>query len=447
MNPTLLLNASAFSAAADVVPASGSEDRGNNQLPLERDVAWQRALENAQEGDLAGMFSPWRPDTSAAMLGQDASGDAALRQTAVAMTVGLSSPSVAAGAVVLQPSGRPSAQWSPAPSADQPAPALPHSLDAHSQPYRQGLLPENAMARSAPAAPPESGSWSAPAAWSKRAAATPAPPVPHSLDSHSQPYAPILAPAAKIADGNDSAVHPEDGVAIDRSAATPATIPATGEQPGAVEVGNAVPAAPVTGQASVAPAQASANAVLAGALAAALQTALSVAVVPVSSATAMASIPTPGPARSAGLPMAGSDPVPAGEAPADDLLAGTALEEEPVETMLGTGGAPAAGYADRSAGSEPREPVRLYAEWSDQGVSVWLGADANQGLQVSDLVSQVQQWLAGQGERLLAVVCNGRVVQSDAGAKAEDEPSFGLGQGGGSDLPPAPGRLNISNRY
>ena len=59
-----------------------------------------------------------------------------------------------------------------------------------------------------------------------------------------------------------------------------------------------------------------------------------------------------------------------------------------------------------------REPLRVHAEWSDAGVRVWLGADA-QGLAAVDAVTrQLQQWLRGQGTRLLGVVCNGLQVWS-----------------------------------
>lgn len=63
--------------------------------------------------------------------------------------------------------------------------------------------------------------------------------------------------------------------------------------------------------------------------------------------------------------------------------------------------------------SSPEEPLRLYAEWSDQGVRLWLGANANYSLPLDQLAQQVQQWLANHGERLLSLVCNGRAYWQD----------------------------------
>ena len=69
----------------------------------------------------------------------------------------------------------------------------------------------------------------------------------------------------------------------------------------------------------------------------------------------------------------------------------------------------------RDAGATgERDVLRVHAEWSDAGVRVWLGADA-QGLAAVDAVTrQLQQWLGSQGTRLLGVVCNGKEVWSAA---------------------------------
>ena len=78
--------------------------------------------------------------------------------------------------------------------------------------------------------------------------------------------------------------------------------------------------------------------------------------------------------------------------------------------------------------AEPAEhaPVRLYAEWSEQGVKVWLGADADQLQNLPVLAQQVQQWLGGQGERLISLVCNGQDVTTEAEAGLD----FANGQSG-----------------
>ena len=56
------------------------------------------------------------------------------------------------------------------------------------------------------------------------------------------------------------------------------------------------------------------------------------------------------------------------------------------------------------------EAVRLYAEWSGQGVRIWLGSDAGGQIPVAGLALQLQRLLAAQGERLLGLVCNGQSV-------------------------------------
>ncbi|RKP48420.1 hypothetical protein [Trinickia fusca] len=65
-----------------------------------------------------------------------------------------------------------------------------------------------------------------------------------------------------------------------------------------------------------------------------------------------------------------------------------------------------------SIGSDAEDPpaVRLHAEWSADGVRVWLGADRGEPVPLAALVNGLHSWLAGQRTRLLSVVCNGRLV-------------------------------------
>jgi hypothetical protein len=56
------------------------------------------------------------------------------------------------------------------------------------------------------------------------------------------------------------------------------------------------------------------------------------------------------------------------------------------------------------------DAVRLYAEWSEQGVRIWLGSEAGGQIPVAGLALQLQRLLAAQGTRLLALVCNGQSV-------------------------------------
>lgn len=69
--------------------------------------------------------------------------------------------------------------------------------------------------------------------------------------------------------------------------------------------------------------------------------------------------------------------------------------------------------ASASAASE-REPLRVHAEWSDNGVRVWMGADLQGLAAVGAVTRQLQQWLGRQGVRLLGVVCNGQEIWSSA---------------------------------
>lgn len=56
------------------------------------------------------------------------------------------------------------------------------------------------------------------------------------------------------------------------------------------------------------------------------------------------------------------------------------------------------------------EPTRLYAEWSSQGVSLWLGTDAATADTAVALAGALRRWMAGRGERLQSLVCNGQTV-------------------------------------
>jgi hypothetical protein len=91
-------------------------------------------------------------------------------------------------------------------------------------------------------------------------------------------------------------------------------------------------------------------------------------------------------------------PIP-GEAPQESM------ETAPADARNRFAPAPPAG---------PREPVRTHVEQVDGGVRVWLGADAQALPAVDAMVAQLQQWFAGQGIRLLNLVCNGRSVWSAA---------------------------------
>lgn len=89
-------------------------------------------------------------------------------------------------------------------------------------------------------------------------------------------------------------------------------------------------------------------------------------------------------AAAAGARMTGEPAAPSSPAPATRLPTGAATDE--------------------------REPLRVHAQWSDDGVHLWLGADVGGFAAVNAVTAQLQQALAAQGTRLLRVICNGRDI-------------------------------------
>jgi hypothetical protein len=71
------------------------------------------------------------------------------------------------------------------------------------------------------------------------------------------------------------------------------------------------------------------------------------------------------------------------------------------------------------------EPIRVHADWSEQGVRLWLGMDAAALDSLDQITLQLQAWLAAQGLRLRSMACNGRFLVPDAsgpGASPVSEP-------------------------
>ncbi|HEX7638415.1 MAG TPA: hypothetical protein VF457_08470 [Burkholderiaceae bacterium] len=97
--------------------------------------------------------------------------------------------------------------------------------------------------------------------------------------------------------------------------------------------------------------------------------------------------------------------------------------------------------APHAEDSRDRDPLRVHAEWSDAGVRVWLGADAQGQDQVAAATRQLQEWLSAQGTRLLSVVCNGRSVWPVPGSlrpspsASDPEPAPGPGRASPALLP------------
>lgn len=106
---------------------------------------------------------------------------------------------------------------------------------------------------------------------------------------------------------------------------------------------------------------------------------------------------------SVAMPPAARIVMPLGPGLAFDVPTSTA----PTERAPADAGAP----ADRAvpAAGEP-QPLRVHAQWSADGVSVWLGCDAGALPALDEFIAQLQRTLAARGERLARVVCNGREV-------------------------------------
>jgi hypothetical protein len=58
--------------------------------------------------------------------------------------------------------------------------------------------------------------------------------------------------------------------------------------------------------------------------------------------------------------------------------------------------------------------LRVHAEWTNEGLSLWLGVDPDRSLPLEQmtrhLLHQLQLRLAAGGTRLLRLVCNGHTV-------------------------------------
>lgn len=105
----------------------------------------------------------------------------------------------------------------------------------------------------------------------------------------------------------------------------------------------------------------------------------------------------------------------------------TAVQCPPAEAGGGPADpAPALERQARSMGAAPHmqagnaSGTRVYAQWTEAGALLWLGMDGSAsqvGFQAAAIVPSLQRALREQGQRLVRVVCNGRVV-FDAGMQA-----------------------------
>jgi hypothetical protein len=96
-------------------------------------------------------------------------------------------------------------------------------------------------------------------------------------------------------------------------------------------------------------------------------------------------------------------------------------------------GAPSGGAATPT----PLDPVRVHAEWSDDGVRIWLGVDADAGAlsaRVESLSRELRRRLDASGARLLRIVFNGRVVWEERAASQPSPEARALALAPSSDL-------------
>lgn len=96
--------------------------------------------------------------------------------------------------------------------------------------------------------------------------------------------------------------------------------------------------------------------------------------------------------------------------PTATAMRGGVLSHRAGQEVRVDGAEPAANMAGSRSGA-PREPIRLHADWSAEGVRLWLGMDASHFGSVELINAQLQRWLSTQGLKLLSMSVNGRVVE------------------------------------
>lgn len=384
-----------MTAAASLTASSGTpatpapESTRQPSIPA-RDTAWSRALVEAEDGDSAGGMADWTAPQDAPMQGLTASGDTIMRQSAVAMTIGLVSPVVASASV--QP-----AYGTPMPAASVKRPDIAAGKVAgavrvaSAQPKtepRPAVAPVTGSSV-AQAAVPRAGVQGQSAAPAPVRATTPISALKAVIQAQTGG---TVAIAASAADTLAPAARSGGNPASSQQLATPAAPPA---DPAATAPNDDLIARPpVPNRAGIVQ--------LTG-------LALPAAIAETAAAAPASDLVPPAPPTSrSGIVQLTGLAGPEGAAEPDETVPAEPDHAVPVpETTIGT--------------AEPAEhaPVRLYAEWSEQGVKVWLGADADQLQNLPVLAQQVQQWLGGQGERLISLVCNGQDVTTEAEAELD----------------------------
>ncbi|AMO22194.1 hypothetical protein GCM10027034_25020 [Ramlibacter solisilvae] len=88
------------------------------------------------------------------------------------------------------------------------------------------------------------------------------------------------------------------------------------------------------------------------------------------------------------------------------------VQPEAALRRSGAGAANASGV--KHSPQAAQEPIRVHADWSADGVRIWLGMDAGTQQALPAIRAQLQRWLAAQGFKLFAISCNGRLLERES---------------------------------
>jgi hypothetical protein len=80
----------------------------------------------------------------------------------------------------------------------------------------------------------------------------------------------------------------------------------------------------------------------------------------------------------------------------------------------------------------PVESIRVHAEWSEDGVRLWVGVDADVLSSLDQITQQLQAWVAGRGLRLRALSCNGQALSREFPAQEYADFTHASGEPAGS---------------
>ena len=85
----------------------------------------------------------------------------------------------------------------------------------------------------------------------------------------------------------------------------------------------------------------------------------------------------------------------------------------PDQRTLGPADRPAKSAHGRPGANAAAEPIRVHADWSEEGVRVWLGMDSGALDSLEQITTQLHAWLNAQGLRLRSLSCNGQTLSED----------------------------------